>query len=119
MANIIHKHEQKLPSVGWLEAPTMFFDNNKKIANRFIDGSVGTLKEGEYADIIIVDYKGPTPLNAANLNGHILFGVSGRNVDTTIINGRVIMDERKLVNIDEDRISARSVELARELWKRI
>ena len=119
VANIIHKHEQKLPSVGWLEAPTMFFDNNKKIANRFIDGSVGTLKEGEYADIIIVDYKGPTPLNAANLNGHILFGVSGRNVDTTIINGRVIMDERKLVNIDEDRISARSVELARELWKRI
>ncbi len=119
VANIIHKHENKLPSVGWVEPPQMLFDNNKKIVNRFLEGTTGVLKEGAYADVIIVDYKGPTPLNETNLNGHILFGVTGRNVDTTIINGRVVMDERRLVDIDEERIAARSVELAQKLWNRI
>ena len=119
VANIIHKHVNKLPSVGWTEPPQMLFDNNRKIVNRFIDGTTGILKEGAYADIIIVDYKGPTPVNETNLNSHILFGVTGRNVDTTIINGRVVMDERKLVDIDEDRVAAKSVELAQKLWNRI
>lgn len=119
VANIIHKHEAKLPSVGWVEPPKMLFDNNKTIVNRLIDGSVGTLKAGEYADVIIVDYNGPTPLNETNLNSHILFGVTGRNVDTTIINGKIVMDERKLVNIDEERVAAKSVELAQKLWNRI
>ena len=119
VANIIHKHENKLPSVGWVEPPQMLFDNNKKIVNRFLEGTTGVLKEGAYADVIIVDYKGPTPLNETNLNGHILIGVTGRNVDTTIINGRVVMDERRLVDIDEERIAARSVDLAQKLWNRI
>lgn len=119
VANIIHKHVNKLPSVGWTEPPQMLFDNNRKIVNRFIDGTTGILKERAYADIIIVDYKGPTPVNETNLNSHILFGVTGRNVDTTIINGRIVMDERKLVDIDEDRVAAKSVELAQKLWNRI
>lgn len=118
--NIIAKHEKRLPSVGWMEAPQMVFYNNPMIANRFMkNGKTGALKEGYYADVIIVDYKAPTPLNENNINGHILFGVSGRNVDTTIINGKIVMDERKLVSIDEDEITARSVELARKVWERI
>ncbi len=119
VANLIHKHENKLPSVGWGEPPMMLFDNNAKIANRFIDGTVGTLKEGAYADVIIVDYSSPTPVNETNINGHILFGVSGRHVDTTIINGLIVMDERKLVNIDEAAITAQSIEQAQKLWNRI
>lgn len=118
--NIIAKHEKRLPSVGWGEAPQMIFNNNPMIANRFMkNGKVGVLKEGYYADVIIVDYKAPTPLNESNINGHLLFGVSGRNVDTTIVNGKIIMDERILVSIDEEEITARSVELAKKVWERI
>lgn len=118
--NIIAKHEKRLPSVGWGEAPQMIFNNNPMIANRFMkNGKVGVLKEGYYADVIIVDYKAPTPLNENNINGHLLFGVSGRNVDTTIVNGKIIMDERILVSIDEEEITARSVELAKKVWERI
>ena len=86
---------------------------------RFISGKVGTLKADHYADIIIVDYKAPTPLNAGTLNSHILFGVTGRHVDTTIINGKVIMKDRVLLNIDEEALLAKSRELAQSLWSRI
>ncbi len=119
VVNAMQKHAKGLPSVGWGESPMMLFENNKIIAERFIKGKVGTLKEGHYADVIIVDYKAPTPINENNLNGHLLFGVTGRHVDTTIVNGRILMDERKLVNIDEERLMAKSVELAQKLWNRI
>ncbi|MDR1863298.1 MAG: chlorohydrolase, partial [Treponema sp.] len=107
------------PSVAWAEPPAMLFENNRTIMERFIGGRVGALKKDAYADIIIVDYKGPTPVNEHTINSHILFGVSGRHVDTTIINGKIIMKERELVNIDEEALMAKSREQARKLWERI
>lgn len=118
-AAILHKHAKHLPSVAWGEPHVMLFENNKTIMERFIKGKVGTIKPDHYADIIIVDYKGPTPLNANTVNSHILFGFSGRHVDTTIINGKVIMKERVLVDIDEEGLLAKSRESARKLWERI
>ncbi|MDR2371349.1 MAG: putative aminohydrolase SsnA [Treponema sp.] len=116
---ILHKHEKKIPSAAWIEPHTMLFENNKKIMERFINGKVGAIKKDHYADVIIVDYKGPTPINADTINSHILFGISGRHVDTTIINGKVIMKERELVNIDEEALLAKSREHAKKLWERI
>lgn len=40
-------------------------------------------------------------------------------MDTTIINGKIIMDERILIGIDEEAITAKSVELAQKVWNRI
>ncbi|WP_251860225.1 putative aminohydrolase SsnA [Clostridium sp. Marseille-Q2269] len=118
VANIIHKHAKADSTVAWGEIPDMLFNNNKRITERFIDGKVGVLKEGALADIIVVDYNPPTPINENNINSHILFGITGRCVDTTIINGKVLMENKNLVNIDEERIMARSRELATEVWKR-
>jgi cytosine/adenosine deaminase-related metal-dependent hydrolase len=116
---ILHKHGAGIPSVAWTEPHLMLFENNKTIMERFIKGKLGALKKDHYADIIIVDYKAPTPLNENTINSHILFGFSGRHVDTTIINGRLIMEERVLKNIDEEALFARSRERAQKLWKRI
>ncbi|GHV68313.1 chlorohydrolase [Spirochaetia bacterium] len=118
-AAILHKHAKGIPSAAWTEPPAMLFLNNKKIMERFIKGKVGTIAKDHYADIIIVDYKAPTPINADTINGHILFGISGRHVDTTIINGKIIMRDRALINIDEEALMAKSRELAQKLWDRI
>lgn len=118
VANIIHKHVKGDSTVAWGEIPDMLFNNNRKIVERFIDGKIGILQEGALADIIIVDYNPPTPINENNINSHLLFGINGRNVDTTIINGKVIMEDRKIINIDEERIMARSRELAASVWQR-
>jgi len=118
-ANVLHKHAKGIPSVGWGEPPAMLFDNNKTIANRYIKGNTGAIRKGYYADIIIVDYNAPTPINKDNYNSHILFGVSGKNVDTTIINGKIVMKDRELITVDEEAAFAKSRELASKLWKRI
>jgi len=118
VGNLIHKHVKGDSTVAWGEIPTMLFENNRKITERFINGKVGIIQEGALADIIIVDYNPPTPINENNINSHLLFGINGRYVDTTIINGKVVMEDRKLVNIDEGRIMARSRELAAKVWER-
>ena len=58
--------------------------------------TVGKLVPGACADLIVVDYDPPTPLTATNIDSHILFGVSGRSVRTTIIGGRIAMQDRVL-----------------------
>lgn len=118
VANIIHKHVKADSTVAWGEIPEMMFYNNREIVERFISNPIGILKEGALADIIIVDYNPPTPINGNNLNSHLLFGINGRFVDTTIINGKVVMEDRKLVNIDEEKIMAKSCELANAVWNR-
>ncbi|ACD53203.1 chlorohydrolase [Clostridium botulinum] len=114
--NIIHKHNLNNSNVGFIETNKMLFENNRNIAAKYFKKPLGILKEGAYADLIIVDYNPLTPMNAANLNGHIMFGMSGRSVDTTIINGKIIMKNRKIMTVDEDNIFKKSRKISEEFW---
>ncbi|KJR96904.1 MAG: chlorohydrolase [Peptococcaceae bacterium BRH_c4a] len=118
VANILHKHHHANPSVAWAEAPAMLFRHNAPIAASYFPRPLGRLAPGCFADVIIVDYDPPTPFNEGNADGHILFGMSGRAVATTIINGRVVMEERRLTGIDEAAICAKARELSGKLWER-
>ena len=117
--NIINKHNLYDSNVGFMETCKMAFKNNKEIASKYYKNSVGVLEEGAYADIIVVDYNPITPIGKDNYFGHILFGVSGRSVDTSIINGKVIMKDRVIINIDEELIYEKAREVSEKLWKRI
>ncbi len=97
----------------------MLFENNAAIAGRYFKTPVGVLKEGAAADVIVADYNPPTQLDENNLNGHILFGMTGRDVVTTVANGRVLMKDREVLVTDVDRAMARCREEAGKLWKSI
>jgi cytosine/adenosine deaminase-related metal-dependent hydrolase len=111
---------RKRPSVGFPELSATLCSGNSKIASRAFDASIGQLREGRAADVIVVDYDPVTPLTEENLLGHLLYGVSQATVDSTIVGGSVLMENRILkINLDEEQINARARELAKELWKRI
>ncbi len=78
---------------------------NARIAERFWpQEGLGELAEGHAADVVLVDYDPPTPLDEGTLFGHLVFGVSQAAVDTTIVGGRVLMAGKKLeLDIDEAR----------------
>ena len=97
----------------------MLFQGNARIANRYFEKKLGVLEEGAAADIIITDYIPPTPMNAGNLNGHMLFGMNGRSVVTTVGNGKILMKNRELQGIDEERCLAKIREGAARLEKKI
>ncbi|AWK49900.1 putative aminohydrolase SsnA [Clostridium beijerinckii] len=119
VANIIHKHNLKDPSVAWGEVPLMLFENNRKIAERHFEGKFGIIEEGANADVIIVDYNPLTPMNESNYNSHVLFGMMGRSVDTTIVNGKVLVRNGKLISVNEEEILAEARKVSQKLWDRI
>ena len=108
------------PSVAFGEVVSALFGNNPQIAARALRLPVGELRTGCVGDAVIVDYDPPTPMEAGNVFGHLVFGISQAAVDTTIVGGRVLMENRRLaLDLDEPRINARARELAAKLWKRL
>ena len=80
---------------------------------------LGAIEEGAAADIILIDYYPPTPLDESTYTGHIIFGISHSTVDTTIVNGKVLMENKVLkLDIDEEEVSRKSLETAKKLWDR-
>lgn len=113
---IIQRHNACRPNVGWNEATGMLFRNNAALCARYFEKPLGVLKPGAAADVIVMDYKPFTPFGPENLDGHMLFGMMGRNCTHTIINGRVLYKDRQFVDIDEERINAWTLERSKRLW---
>jgi cytosine/adenosine deaminase-related metal-dependent hydrolase len=107
---------QKLPGDAVMR---MAYDNNARLASRFFPRPLGELAAGAFADIILLDYRSPTPLTPGNLPWHLIFGVDGAHITHTIAGGKVLMRDRQLTTLDEEAIMARARERAAAVWKRI
>ena len=69
----------------------------------------GQLAPGRKADVILVDLQSPmfTPLmpgEARHLFSHLVFAANGSCVDTTIIDGKIVMENRQLTTVDEQKV---------------
>ena len=116
VALIIQRHNACAPNVGWCEVTDMLFHNNAKIANKYFEKPLGILQKGAAADVIVMEYKPFTPFSDENIDGHMLFGMEGKNCTTTMINGRLLYHNRKFVDLDEDKINAWTMGEAKKLW---
>jgi len=92
--------------------------NNARLASSFFPQKVGALVPGAAADVILVDYRPFTPLNAGNLPWHILFGFESSMVTTTIVAGKMLMRDRALLTLDEGAIAAAARAHAPQVWER-
>lgn len=117
---VIHKHEKKDPRVMTpIDVIKIAIKNNGSIASRYFDNDVGIIKKGAKGDIIMLQYNSPTPVLKNNICGHIIFGMNSNLVTDSIINGKLIMKNRELVGIDENRLCVKSQEISKKLWERI
>ncbi len=107
------------PTCGFMEVANTLLNNNRKIAARYWNVPLGTIEENAAADIVLMDYYPPTPLDENTYLGHIIFGLSQSVVDTTIANGKVLMENKILkIDVNEEEASAKSKELTVKLWER-
>ena len=119
VANVLHKHHLCDPNVAWSEVPQMLFEGNAKIAGRYFKKPLGILKEGAAADVIVADYIPRTPMTKDNINSHIVFGMTGRSVVTTMCNGKILMKDRELIGVDEEKVLYEVREEAKKLERSI
>ncbi|MFA5010373.1 MAG: putative aminohydrolase SsnA [Ignavibacteria bacterium] len=107
------------PTCGFMETANTLLNNNRKIAARYWNIPLGAIEENAAADIVLIDYYPPTPLDETTYLGHIIFGISQSIVDTTIANGKVLMENKVLkIDVNEEEASAKSRELTVKLWER-
>ena len=116
VALISQRHNTCQPAVGWSETTNMLFKNNAKMAERVGFPTMGVLKAGAAADVIVMDYKPFTPFSDANIDGHMLFGMTGRQCQTTMVNGKILMRDRVLTEIDEDAVNAEIMAVSKKFW---
>jgi 5-methylthioadenosine/S-adenosylhomocysteine deaminase len=84
----------------------------------------GQLTPGAKADVILVDLKSQqfTPLmpeNDAHLYSHLVFAANGSCVDTTIVDGRILMQDKQFTTIDEQEVLARANEAFQRVVERM
>lgn len=119
-AYLLHKANRRDPRVmGADTVLEMAYANNSKICANFWDAPVGELSVGAYADVILLDYAPFTELNAGNFPWHVIFGIDGSNVTHTICGGKILMQDRELVELDQDAIAAKAMELSKQVWNRV
>ncbi|MFK4300998.1 MULTISPECIES: amidohydrolase family protein [unclassified Paenibacillus] len=76
--------------------------NGAKLLN--LEHETSTLEVGKKADIILIDMQKPHLQPIHQIESLLAYSVNGADVDTTIVNGRVLMRGRQLLTIDEKEV---------------
>lgn len=79
---------------------------------------IGSLAPGKAADILIVKPDSPVPVVPASLQSWYLMTFLGRDVETVIVDGSVVVKNGAMTTVDEDRVRSECVAEARALWRR-
>jgi putative selenium metabolism protein SsnA len=118
VATQLQKARARDARVGGTEAYTALFSGNREIVKQIWGTEVGRIAPGARADLLLVDYLPPTPIDSSNLLGHLLFGVSNAPVDSLMVDGRWVVRDGHCVNLDERAIVEKSNACAKKLWER-
>jgi len=119
MAAKLHKAQRLDPTV--MDAQTL-------IQMATIDGAralglgkmTGSLEVGKRADLIVIDINKPHLTPMYNPYSHVVYAASGQDVRHSIIDGRIVMEDRRLLTLDVEHIIERSKEKSKKVrqWVR-
>lgn len=107
----INENPEDLPAYEVLKMATI---NGTKALNL---NETGKIEEGKLADLIIINMEETITNPINNIFAEIVYNVKGSNVDTTIINGRVLMENRKISNVNKKEIIQKCEEIINRIKK--
>jgi len=70
-------------------------------------------------NLIILDYNTPTKFTPDNFLGHFIYGIESSHIEHVISNGQLIVENRKIKTVDEDKILVDSQKVSKSLWERM
>lgn len=113
-AALIHKGVNFDPTVVTAEETfAMATINGARAFN--LGNSIGSLEPGKLADITLVELNSPNVTPMYNIYSHLVYAVDKNDVRTVFINGQLVMQDRKLLTLDEESIKARARSIARDM----
>jgi cytosine/adenosine deaminase-related metal-dependent hydrolase len=70
-------------------------------------------------NLVVLDYSAPTPVSAENFLGHFFYGLGARHVDSVIARGRLIVENRRVLTVNEEAVQAMARAGAEKLWRKL
>ena len=70
-------------------------------------------------NLVILDYNPPTEINGDNFLGHFVFGIESGHVENVISNGKLIVENKKLLTVNENEILNFAKEQGLRLWEKL
>lgn len=80
---------------------------------------LGHLVPGAPADVVVLDYMEPTPMEQEQVAAHWLFGLGSAHVRDVIVGGELVLRDRQPTRVDADEIATEARQAARKLWDRL
>ncbi len=85
-----------------------------------LENKLGSLEEGKLADIIIVNpSRIATPVRPESAIDHIVNTVKGADTETVIVGGRMVMQDKNVLTLDENEVIWASRRAAKKLWQKL
>ena len=74
-----------------------------------LESEIGSIEVGKKADIVLIDTNSANMVpDSSSLSSNIIYSANGSNVDTTICDGKILMENKKLTILDEEEIYAKA-----------
>ena len=88
-----------------------------------LNNEIGSIERGKKADLVLIDLNQPHVTSVLfgeffNVVNHIAYAAHGGDVRTVIVDGRVILEKRRFLEIDEQMVIDRATEATRGLLER-
>lgn len=96
-----------------------FLANGQRLAAEVFGLPIGPLRAGAAADLLVVDYAPPSPLDAATLASHLVFGMSSRDVESVMIDGMWRLWKRQPLTVDPASVMKTAREATQAAWERL
>jgi 5-methylthioadenosine/S-adenosylhomocysteine deaminase len=83
-----------------------------------LESEIGTLVAGKKADLVAFDYRRPHLTPCTSALGNLVHVAQGRDVETVIVDGRIVVEGGRATRVDEDQIRRDAARVTRDLWAR-
>ena len=80
-----------------------------------MERQIGSLEAGKKADLILVDTTEPHATPMYNVYSSIVYALKSSDVRTTMIGGKVVMEDRRMLTLDEPAILSKAAEYGAQL----
>jgi 5-methylthioadenosine/S-adenosylhomocysteine deaminase len=117
MAYLLHKVHHHNPGViPSFQAIDLATTNGAKALQ--LDKEIGSLEVGKKADVVVIRPDQPSPLLPQLFYDTLINDVDGADVETVLVDGKVVVQDHRLVNVNEEEVHQHMVEETTALWKR-
>ena len=82
------------------------------------DKEIGSIEIGKKADMILIDMDKPHLYPRHNIISSLAYSVQGSDVDTVIVDGKIIMEKREIKTLDAEKIMYNAEKVAKDLVNR-